>query len=364
MPRELTPLETRWIGVEKKFRRDVAVTTQFLFYQLDAIHSLHRRTRELQATAGSGTVPAPAYPPLRGRLFVAGTPLSEQAAPDGPMEEAAFRSWVVEVYRLWETRHRVAHERAAHPDVPDAIRPEVDPLGDLRRIRNDMLHKGVATKANAANCKVLRWFKEEERVQVRLRHVLDFLNQMGWLTETPVSISDGLTGQVICWHIGREGWDGNVPPLVSVRPMLDADTKDLTFRYGASVVFGDGVFGCISFAPGTETPAETEKRSRLWPTMRVSGNGSLVLPGFDKEVSAGTLYRRLLKSERTARPTWGPAMRFRRWVTGMSSGLNGQNQKASGSATAPFAPRARPNDRGPAYVQSTGRIGSLKEEGA
>ena len=147
---------------------------------------------------------------------------------------------------------------------------------------------------------------------MRLRHILDFLNQMGWLTENPVSVSDGLARQIICWHIDREGWDGNVPPLVSVRPMLDADTKDPTFRYGASIVFEDGVFGCISFVSGTETPAETERKSRLWPTMRLSANGSLMLPGSDKEVSAGTLYRHLLKGERTARPTWGPAMRFRR----------------------------------------------------
>ncbi|MYD72361.1 MAG: hypothetical protein F4W89_16700 [Acidobacteria bacterium] len=310
MPRKLTPLEKRWIRVEVEFRRDVIVCTRCLLFQIDAIHSLHRRARELQATAGNNTEPLPVYPPLRGRPFVVGVPLSQQAAPDGPMEAAAFRSWVVEVYWLWETRHRVAHERAARPDVPDAIQPEVAPLGDLRRVRNNMLHGGVATKDNAAGCKVLRWFKEGEHIQVRLRHVLDFLNQMGWLTEGPILVSGPPDVQAIGWHVNRDDWDGRIPTLVSARPMLDTNAENPIYRYGASIVFEDGVHGCVPFVPPSETPEETERMSRLWPAMTVTDDGDLVVPGLGVEISAARLYRSLMKGERQAGPMWGPAMRF------------------------------------------------------
>ena len=134
------------------------------------------------------------------------------------------------------TRYRVAHERASHPEVPDAIQPEVvDPLGDLRRIRNNMLHGGVATKDNAGGCKVLRWFKDGERIHVPLRHVLDFLNQMGWLAERPTVLSNGPNTQACWWHLNRDNSDRNIPALLSVRPMLDTGAEDpSTYRYGAS----------------------------------------------------------------------------------------------------------------------------------
>ena len=116
-----------------------------------------------------------------------------------------------------------------------------------------MLHGGDARADVASACQVLRWFKEREPINVRLRHVLDFLNQMGWLTEVPVVVSDAPRVEAVGWHLDRENWDGAVPSLVSVRPMLDADADNPAHRYGASIVFEDGIFGCISMLPPAET---------------------------------------------------------------------------------------------------------------
>ncbi len=293
-----------------EFRDDVAICTRSLLHQLDAIHALHRRAHEAESASGGSAEPLPVYPPLRGRPVVIGVPLSEQAAPGGPMEAAAYRSWVVEVYRIWETRHRVAFERASQPDVPEPIQPKVDPLGDLRRVRNNLLHGGVATTDGAANCKVLLWFKEGEHVQVRLRHVMDFVNQMGWLTENPRVDLERPDVRGSWWYVNRDDWNGTVPVLASVRPMLDTDAENPTYRYGASIVFEDGVFGCVPLIPPSQIPEETERWSRLWPAMRMSDDGDLVVPGLDVRVSAGLLYENLLKGERRTGPMWGPAMRF------------------------------------------------------
>ena len=52
------------------------------------------------------------------------------------------------------------------------------------------------------------------------------LSSRSWLTKIPVVLSDAPRVEAIVWHIDRDNWDGTVPSLVSVRPMLDANAEN------------------------------------------------------------------------------------------------------------------------------------------
>ena len=111
--------------------------------------------------------------------------LNEVLRREGEAEQLAFKGWVEQVYNcIWDSRYR--NDLKTMTEGRDAIRPEGDPLGDLRRIRNDLVHKGaVASADGAGKCAVLTWFKPGEIMVLGMRHVLDFLNQMGFMTTLP-----------------------------------------------------------------------------------------------------------------------------------------------------------------------------------
>ena len=178
-------------------------------------------------------------------------------------------------------------------------------FGDLRLIRNDVVHKGVADEA--ARCKVLRWFEKGRPVEVRLGHVFDFLNHLG-LIGGGMGIKQGGTGASF-WHElppppKEKGL--TIPPLVSDRPIL-ALSDPPQFRFAASVVLADAVHGQIPFGP---IPDEAQAAS-VWKTMRISREGELDVPGIAL-VSRADIYRSLVHGERIAGPGLpGPMMRFR-----------------------------------------------------
>ena len=101
--------------------------------------------------------------------------------PNGAAAQMAYTGWITETYALWENRNR--NELQASFSADDAIRPEMDAFGDLRHIRNDLLHNnGIASEEQMRKCVVLKWFRPDERMVLGTRHVLDFLNQTGVLS--------------------------------------------------------------------------------------------------------------------------------------------------------------------------------------
>ena len=193
-----------------------------------------------------------------------GQPIATPAAVDlatltrnrgGPIEQMLLKAWVIGIYSRWESKYRnqLKHENR---DLPGAIRPLQQVLGDLGHIRNDLLHNGIAKRNDSGRCEILRWFKVGERMHLRLRHVFDFLNQMAWLTDSPAVIRDG-PGKPSAWHIDRTGaLEEPAPALVSVRPFVNPQESDTRYRYGASIAFENGVFVTIPMGPEREdTPA-------------------------------------------------------------------------------------------------------------
>ena len=185
-------------------------------------------------------------------------------------------------------------------------------LGDLKDIRNDLVHKGIARRGKAADCKILRWFTRDEEIQIRMRHVLDFLNQMGWLSESAASlVQDG--GRSSSWHIDREGEiEKPTPQMISVRPVVDPLHQDSRYRYGVCVAFENGVFGATPMGPEREEmKAQAQTRMDRWMKTVVNGAGDLEIPDLGT-VPAAELYADYLKGERGRGPgIWGPWVQFR-----------------------------------------------------
>ena len=321
-------LGREWTRLWEEFRHDVNVATNSLLYKLEAIHSKHlaeqqRLTQAMDASTGSiptltdavrihgDNYPRPTYPRPRAFPTLTGEPLFRRTAPGGAMEQTAFRGWVSDVYDLWETRYRTQLKRDMR-DLSGAIRPRQDALGDLRHIRNNLLHRGIAKRGEAASCEVLQWFNEGDRMQVRLANIFDFLNQMGWLSTFPAFALES-PGKSSTWDIDQTGEIVDPPPaIVSVRPVVDLGATDPRYRFSAGVAFEDGTFGNVPMGPETEESAKQAKgRSSKWLKMTVNEAGDLYVPGLGT-ASAAVLYREILKGEKVSGPgMWGPPVQFR-----------------------------------------------------
>lgn len=277
----MSDLEREWHRLWEAFQHDVNVATNSLLHILDGIHAKHRaelarliqaidandstaQTQEEAVRAVGDIYTFPTYPSLRGFPSLTGEPLFTRSAPGGPMEQTAFKGWISEVYDLWESHYRtqLRHETDI---LPGAIRPRQPVLGDLRHIRNNLLHNGIARRGEAADRETLKWFAEGERMRLGVRHVLDFLNQMGWLHEAPaIHLERG--GKLSRWYIHRDGAiESPAPALVSVRPLLYPEQEHPGYRYVASVAFENAVFGLILMGPEQEeSEAQAKERARKW----------------------------------------------------------------------------------------------------
>ena len=199
------------------------------------------------------------------------------------MEQLIFKAWVTDVFdRLWESTYRNAFkENFREPNLKKA-RIETDVLGDLRKVRNDLIHnKGVSNES--ASCDVLHWFSSEEKMVLRIGHVFDFLNQMGWI---PNGLQELPGKGVFLWLPFSQESElrEETPALVSVRPLI-FEPDEFQYRYCASVVFEDGICARICFYQ----PKGVQMTDEQWNTMRVRENQELYVPP-NTRVSAEEIY--------------------------------------------------------------------------
>ena len=95
------------------------------------------------------------------------------------MEQVAFKGWIEEVFFLWESQYRnQLRDVILSPQGRKALRPQNDVIGDLRRIRNDLIHSGKASQQWTGKCEILKWFQPDECIILGMRHVIDLLNQL------------------------------------------------------------------------------------------------------------------------------------------------------------------------------------------
>lgn len=96
-------------------------------------------------------------------------------AEDGLVITWIGRQWIVGVFTGWEHEYRPRLATAYGCDE-GALTHNV--LGDLRHMRNDVVHHhGVATAANTGRCRTLRWCNVGDEIMVRSPEVADFMRQ-------------------------------------------------------------------------------------------------------------------------------------------------------------------------------------------
>ena len=325
MPPDPDPLN-KW----REFEHEVFISVRALIYALNGICLQHEHLRfqmdEMTKRAAAEGValdpdvhrnmePVFAFPRLRGWPSIGGAPFIEHAAPDGPMMQLVLVGWITNVYnKLWESKYRNSIEDAFMRNFPEQagfIRPRHDVLGDLRHIRNDLLHSGLASENEVGKCTILKWFPVGAPMVMQFWHVLDFLNQMGWLGTANLLLGeDGQPPKVNSWHMDRQGEPENpAPRLVSIRPLFALDYPDPRYRHGVSMCFEDGTFGnCAVGAEQEETEAQVKERNRNLENMTIDGRGNLHVPGFGT-VDSSQIYRDILTKE----PVQGP-MAGRPWT--------------------------------------------------
>jgi hypothetical protein len=120
-------------------------------------------------------------PNLPGSKRLADWRMSEakiQMAKGGPVETILGQQWIVFVFSGWEEeyRRRLADALGC---LPNDLRFPL--IGDLRRLRNDVVHHhGIATARNAARCEVLHWFTEGDQIRLDTDHIVEFNERFPW----------------------------------------------------------------------------------------------------------------------------------------------------------------------------------------
>lgn len=304
------------------FQYEVCRSTASLLYVLQGMEAV----RDTELLPYNQWTPAEQqYAACFPKLTYVGVPLCLSGPPfdpndvlarEGEAEQLAFKGWVEDVYhRIWEGNYRETLREAFSSN--GSIQPEMDALGDLRLIRNDLVHEhGVATQANTGKCAVLTWFEPGKPIVLGIRHVFDFLNQLGFMTRSPATKGDGA---VVVWTVFRPMeaslLERPVPKLVSLRVSMDSQL-DGSSHHILSVVFENGVFANrLVTHPDDGTSAS--QRTELYERAHIDTAGDLHLPD-GRVVDREGLYRDAVDAllGRGARVQGGgvpgPPIRFRR----------------------------------------------------
>lgn len=99
--------------------------------------------------------------------------LQRHLAPDGPVAQFMSDQWVSSVYQQWD---EVLRPQAATLLGLSKDEVKIPILGDLRRLRNDVVHhRGVASTGNTGRCEIVAsWFAVGDRIMFGPRKAYDF----------------------------------------------------------------------------------------------------------------------------------------------------------------------------------------------
>ncbi|HUY86095.1 MAG TPA: hypothetical protein VMU77_03195 [Acidimicrobiales bacterium] len=105
--------------------------------------------------------------------------LPDLMVPDGPIIRELGRQWVVSVNSLWDSyfRKMIAMENG----FTEERELKVPVMGDLNRIRNDIVHHhGIATHENSGKCSVLsKWISVGDEIVVTELMIVEFMDHWG-----------------------------------------------------------------------------------------------------------------------------------------------------------------------------------------
>ncbi|MFE7745121.1 hypothetical protein [Nocardia sp. NPDC057455] len=89
------------------------------------------------------------------------------------------RMWLPTFFSLWEEDYR--HQLAAvHECKPRDF--QIPFFGDLRKLRNDVAHRGGVARADgAATCEILQWFEVGDPIVLNHNHFKEIIEKFPWL---------------------------------------------------------------------------------------------------------------------------------------------------------------------------------------
>ncbi len=225
---------------------------------------------------GVGTPVAPSYVSTAPSLSGASLDLNGMLGEGGETEQLAFTGWIEEVYNtIWEGQYRSQLKEAIKSEGVVFERVGLQALGDIRLIRNDLVHNRRIAK-RSAKCEFLKWFDEGDRMSLRMAHVFDFLNHMGLLPGRRPSISTDFS--VVSWTPTVSEEDllrRPAPSIVSVRVTFLREEEAGPNYYGAIAIFENGI--CAQYAFRYPTTAQTA--DLLQGLVDIDEDGNLWLGG-------------------------------------------------------------------------------------
>ena len=181
----------------------------------------------------------------------------------------AYKGWIAETYGLWENRCRNELKDAVNEA---GIRPEMEAFGDLRRIRNDLLHSGTASAEWCGQCSTLKWFQPGERMVFGIGNVLDFLNQTGVLSQPHALVYNDTASCTLSFSRDRDellAWSPT-PRLVSVRTHNDGKEHEPPYK-GITVVRSDHLYQPAVAAREPRRPGDGRRRLPVTgPSIRIA----------------------------------------------------------------------------------------------
>ena len=225
---------------------------------------------------GVGTPVGPSYLSMAPSLSGASLDLNSMLGEGGETEQLAFTGWIEEVYNsIWEGQYRNQLAEAIKSEGVVLERVGLQALGDIRLIRNDLVHNRRIAK-ESARCEFLKWFSAGDPMSLRIAHAFDFLNHMGMQPGRRPMIS--ADSSVVSWVPTMSEKDllrRPTPNIVSVRVTFLREEEAGPNFYGAIVVFENGV--CVQYAFRYAAVAQTA--DLLQGLAEVDEDGNLWLGG-------------------------------------------------------------------------------------
>ena len=254
--------------------------------------------KKRQNSWSTGLSVAPSYLDLNPQLM--GVDDLDLIRQGGEVEQLAYRGWITDMFALWEKPSR-PNMRKAHKvgllDASNLILPQVDAMGDLRLIRNDIAHNDAVVSKGAHNkCSVLKWFAAGEQIILNTDNVLDFLNHMGLLHQHVLIQENGsyTKGFGFFFHLNAH----TNARVVSLRmqPGVANDSTDLLCLF--RVVFSTGFYADLSYSTGLPSTAENwEYLYEVIAKTHITSDGNIEGPEVWICANASDLYAHSVRIE-------------------------------------------------------------------
>lgn len=82
---------------------------------------------------------------------------------------------LITIYQYWEDYFRVNISKILNTNKKNI---KSDLFGDLRYIRNSIIHHRAIAKPDVSKCKILKWFKPNDKIFIDKEKIIELLNNM------------------------------------------------------------------------------------------------------------------------------------------------------------------------------------------